>query len=142
MFYSDNVLLLSLLQLVENLRQLLIRLHLPNDPFLFRLALSACQHGTILNCVTERTSQWSHFKQPAEQRSGRTRFEPGCLTHATVLTEDFDEIKGVEAQQQDQLVLTLSVITRRLQFKRTQEVNGSGNENVAMQDNIFKKEAA
>ena len=31
-----------------------------------------------------------------------------------MLTEDFDEVKGVEAQQQHQLVLTLSVITGSL----------------------------
>lgn len=36
------------------------------------------------------------------------------LTHATVLTEDFDEIKGVETEQQHQLVLTFSVITGSL----------------------------
>lgn len=36
------------------------------------------------------------------------------LTHAAVLTKDFDEIEGVEAQQQHQLVLTLSIITGRL----------------------------
>lgn len=33
------------------------------------------------------------------------------LTHATVLTKNFDEIKIVEAQKQHQLVLTFSVIT-------------------------------
>lgn len=32
------------------------------------------------------------------------------LTHAAVLTEDFNEVKRVEAQQQHQLVLTLSVV--------------------------------
>lgn len=36
------------------------------------------------------------------------------LTHATVLTEDFDEIEGVKTQQQDELILTFSVITGRL----------------------------
>lgn len=36
------------------------------------------------------------------------------LTHATMLTEDFDEVKSVEAQQQHQLVLTFSIIARSL----------------------------
>lgn len=35
-------------------------------------------------------------------------------THATMLAEDFDEVKGVEAEQQHQLVLTLSIITGSL----------------------------
>lgn len=41
-----------------------------------------------------------------------------CLTHAPVLTEDFDEIKSVETQQQHQLVLTFSVITGSLRHKK------------------------
>lgn len=45
----------------------------------------------------------------------RRQTEPNrWLTHATVLTEDFDEVKGVETQQQDQLVLTLSVVAGSL----------------------------
>lgn len=47
------------------------------------------------------------------------------LTHATVLTEDFDEIKGVETQQQDELVLTFSVIAGSL-LKRVGRVRCLG----------------
>lgn len=36
------------------------------------------------------------------------------LTHAAVLTEDFDEIESVETQQKDQLVLTFSVVAGSL----------------------------
>lgn len=55
--YSDDVLLLRLLQLVENLGQFLIGLHLPDDPLLFSLALGARQHGAILDC------RWQHTER-------------------------------------------------------------------------------
>lgn len=38
-----------------------------------------------------------------------------------MLTEDFDKIKGVEAQQQHQLVLTFSIITGGLWNTETNE---------------------
>lgn len=46
------------------------------------------------------------------------------LTHATVLTEDFDEIKGVETQQQDELVLTFSVVAGSLSKRDGGERHG------------------
>lgn len=52
--YSDYVLLLRLLQLVQNFRQFLVGLHLPDDPLLFSLALGTRQHGTILDCGLQR----------------------------------------------------------------------------------------
>ena len=64
--YSNNVLLLCLLQLVKNLWQFLIRLHLSYDPFFFCLTLSAGQHGAILNCESEETKSIS--SKPKEHK--------------------------------------------------------------------------
>lgn len=48
--YPNNILLLSLLQLVKNFGQVWICLHLSYNLLLFCFALSTCQHGTVLDC--------------------------------------------------------------------------------------------
>lgn len=47
--YPNNILLLSLLQLIKNFGQVWIGLHLSYDLLLLCFALSTCQHGTVLD---------------------------------------------------------------------------------------------
>lgn len=77
--YSDDVLLLRLLQLVQNLWQFLIGLHLSDDSLLFSLALGTRQHGTILDCRLWHRRWWATLRRHRMQESKR-QIEP--VTHS------------------------------------------------------------
>lgn len=71
----------------------------------FRLSPEPSTHTTGLGLCPWQAGPWHSLHGEATR----------TLTHHPVLAQHFDEVEGVEAQQQDELVLALPVVAGRLQ---------------------------